>query len=479
MGSSDEADQPTNSLRIAMFPFFAFGHISPFVQLSNALSSSHPSITIFFLSAPANIPRISASLSPAVHLIPLHIPPVDGLPPHVQSTADATPHQSELLKKAVDAMKPQMEALLLRLNPHIVFHDFAYPWLPSVANPLNIKTFLFSVFSAVSGAFVMVPDRLPSQDITVEDLKKPPPGFPSTSVTVTGLRTFEARDMLYVFKSFFGGPTVYERDVAAKKNCSAIVLKTCLEMEGPYLRFIEAQYGKRVLLAGPVVPQPPRGVLEQRWADWLGKFPEKSVVLCSFGSETFLNEEQIQELVLGLEMAGPPFLAVLNFAGSGGEEDVKRLKAALPEGFEERVKEKGVVHTGWVQQQHILAHPSVGCFVCHAGLSSVAEALVSDCQLVLLPQKGDQFLNSRLVGGDLKAGVEVERDDETGSFKKEDVCRAVKAVMERGEEEPGKTIREKHSQWRDFLRDANLQAKFLNDFVGEMKGMVFGEEDGK
>ncbi|XP_058093381.1 anthocyanidin-3-O-glucoside rhamnosyltransferase-like [Magnolia sinica] len=458
----------STTTHIAMFPFFAFGHISPFIQLSNKLSKD-PTIKISFLSAPGNIPRISSTLSSTVQIIPLEIPSVDGLPPGLESTAEMTPPQTELLKKAVDKMKPQIETLLAHLRPHIIFHDFTHQWLPSIATPLNIKTFFFSVFSAISGAYIMVPGRNSQNAPTVEDLKKPPPGFPPA--TIATLKSYEARDFLYVFMNF-GGPCVYDRGVACMDNSSAIVFKTCLEMEAPYVKFVEAQYKKPVLLAGPVVPQPPIGALDHQWADWLGKFQEKSVIFCSFGSETFLKDDQIRELILGLEMAGLPFFVVLNFPD--GEDKVARLKSALPEGFEERVKDKAVVHTGWVQQQHILAHVSVGCLVCHAGLSSITEALVNDCQLVLLPQKGDQFLNSRLVSGDLKAGVEVKRDEENGYFGKEDLCTAVKAVMESVEKEPGKTVRENHRKWRDFLRDTDVHEKFLKDFVVEMKTMVHG-----
>ncbi|XP_058093379.1 anthocyanidin-3-O-glucoside rhamnosyltransferase-like [Magnolia sinica] len=460
----------TPPIHIAMFPWLAFGHISPFIQLSNKLSMD-PTIKISFLSAPANIPRISSTLSSTVHIIPLEIPPVDGIPPGVESTADMTPHQAELLKKAVDNMKPQIENLLAHLHPQIIFHDFTHQWLPSIATSLNIKTFFFSVFNATVLAYAVVPSRLVSSQITptVEDLKNPPPGFPKTSAAAVS--AYEARDLLYIFKSF-GGPSAYDRAVSCMKNSSAIVLKTCMEMEAPYVEYIKSQYGKPVLLAGPVVPQPPTGALDHRWADWLGQFQEKSVVFCSFGSESFLKEDQIRELVLGLEMAGLPFFVVLNFPD--GEDKVARLKAVLPEGFEERVKDKAVVHTGWVQQQHILAHVSVGCFVCHSGVSSITEALVNDCQLVLLPQKGDQFLNSRLVSGDLKAGVEVKRDEESGYFGKGDLCTAVKTVMKMVEEEPGKTVRENHRKWRDFLRDTDVHEKFLKNFVVEMKGIMYG-----
>ncbi|XVF40401.1 hypothetical protein PTKIN_Ptkin01aG0110700 [Pterospermum kingtungense] len=85
------------------------------------------------------------------------------------------------------------------------------------------------------------------------------------------------------------------------------------------------------------------------------------------------------------------------------------IESALPEGFQERVKGRGFIQGGWVPQQLILRHPSVGCFVTHCGSGSLAEAMVTDCQLVLLPHIGDQIINARLMDGDLKIGVEVEK----------------------------------------------------------------------
>ncbi|WJX13817.1 UDP-glycosyltransferase 79A6 [Trifolium repens] len=95
-----------------------------------------------------------------------------------------------------------------------------------------------------------------------------------------------------------------------------------------------------------------------------------------------------------------------------------------------------MVHTGWLQQQLILKHNSVGCYVCHGGFSSVIEAIVNDCQLVLLPFKGDQFFNSKLIANDLKAGIEVNRKEENGYFYKEDIVKAVKIMMVDYEKEP-------------------------------------------
>ncbi|CAK7338131.1 unnamed protein product [Dovyalis caffra] len=457
-------------LHVVMFPWFAFGHISPFVQLSNKLSLH--GVRISFLSAPGNIARIKSSLlvTPNMQIISLPIPTVEGLPPGVNSTAETTPAMAGLLKKALDLMKPQIKTLLAELKPHFVFFDHFQHWIPVIASQLGIKTISYTVFSATSTSYLTVPARISEkgEGPSVEDLKKSPNGYPLTSLT--SVKSFQARDFSIVYKSFDGGPTIYDRAVGSRVGCTAMLLKTCKEMEGPYVDFIKKQFKKPVLLTGPLVPEPPSGALDDNWASWLGQFPAKSVIFCSFGSETFLNHDQIKELVLGLELTGLPFFLVLNFPAELNSQT--ELNRALPPGFLERVRERAVLHTGWVQQQLILAHGSIGCYVCHSGFSSLIEALVNDCQLAMLPLKGDQFLNSKLIAGDLKAGVEINRRDDDGYFGKDDVFEAVKTVMLDSDKEPGKSIRENHKKWREFLLSEQIQNKYIVELIEELKAMA-------
>lgn len=139
-------------LHMVMFPYFAFGHISPFVQLSNKLSLN--GVKISFLSAPGNIARIKSTLklTPSADVIPLPIPAIDGLLRGLDSTSDMTPAMAGLLIRALDMMQPQVETLLSELKPDFVFFDFAQYWLPKMATRLGIKSVYFSVFSALSGS---------------------------------------------------------------------------------------------------------------------------------------------------------------------------------------------------------------------------------------------------------------------------------------------------------------------------------------
>lgn len=164
------------------------------------------------------------------------------------------------------------------------------------------------------------------------------------------------------------------------------------------------------------MPEQPSTTLDPQWA---------SVIYCAFGRECVLKLEQFQELVLGYELTRLPFLQVALKPPICADS----VKSALPSGFQ-GVNDRGIVYGGWVQQQLILQHPSIGCFVTHCGSGSLSEALMNECQLVLFPQVGDQIINAGMMGSDLRVGVEVEKDEEDGSFTKDGVCKAVKDVMD-------------------------------------------------
>ena len=101
------------------------------------------------------------------------------------------------------------------------------------------------------------------------------------------------------------------------------------------------------------------------------------MIFCAFGSECFLKSDQFKEILLGFELTRIPFLAALK-----PPIEAEAIESALPEGFNERIKGRRVVHGDWVQQLLILSHPSVGFFVIHCGSGSLTEAKVNECQLI-------------------------------------------------------------------------------------------------
>ncbi|PIA30584.1 hypothetical protein AQUCO_05500117v1 [Aquilegia coerulea] len=440
-----------------MFPWFAMGHITPFLQLSNKLAEKGHRITFLI---PSNTQKKFNHLNYHPHLIqfiPLAVPQVDGLPLGVETMSDVPVHQAPLLAVAFDLTKDQVKIALENLKPDLAFFDFAY-WLPPLVRSLGVKCIFFSVCSAVSSSYVVVPARKldKGQHFSEHDLIEPPQGYPSGSIKQL---LFEAKDGLYFSSEFNGKISFFHRLTTSMTESSALCYRACTEMEGPFIDYLEKQYNKQVLLLGPNLSEFSHSQLEERWDMWLGGFKKGSVVYCAFGSECVLQKDQFQELVLGLEQTGLPFLVRLK-----PPFGCETLEEALPEGFEKRVKGRGVVHGDWVQQQKILSHPSVGCFVSHCGFGSMWESLVNSCQIVLVPHFGDQYINAKFMTEELQVAVDVDRREEDGWFTKESVCNAVKIVMDEGSK-VGEEVRENHLKWKDFLLTEGLETSYINNFI--------------
>ncbi|XP_062096075.1 cyanidin 3-O-galactoside 2''-O-xylosyltransferase FGGT1-like [Humulus lupulus] len=457
-------EEEEKKLHIAMYPWFAMGHLTSFLHISNKLAERGHRIS-FYIPTKTQSKLVSFNLHPhLISFVPIHVPHVDGLPPGAETTADVPYHLISFLMTAMDLTRPQLEASLQNLKPQIIFFDFTH-WLPEAARRFGIKSLHYCTVSPATHGYLISPDRrLDEFPLTEADLMQPLPGFPSSCIK---LRAHEARRLAKATVMEFGnGITFTKRQKIGLDDSDAIVFKTSREMEGVYADYVAEKWGKAVILAGPVVPERPKSVLEGETAAFLSRFEKGSVVYCAFGSECVLVKEQFQQLVLGLELTGRPFLVALK--PPAGSETVE---SALPDGFKKRVGSRGLVHGGWVQQQLILSHGSVGCFVTHCGCGSLLEGMVNECQLVLVPNVGDQFINARIMSDDLKVGVEVEKGDEDGFFTKEGVCRAVEAVMVK-ESHVGKEVRANHKKWRDFLLSKGLEDSYIDDFIKKLHALI-------
>ncbi|KAL2902501.1 UDP-glycosyltransferase 79B30, partial [Bienertia sinuspersici] len=165
-------------------------------------------------------------------------------------------------------------------------------------------------------------------------------------------------------------------------------------------------------------------------------------------------------------LTGRPFLAALK-----PPRNYETIELALPEGIQERIKERGIIHGGWVQQQLILQQPSVGCFMTHCGVGSLSEAMVSKCQVVMMPQAIDQFINARMMSLVWKVAVEVEPRENDGFFTKEAVHKAVSLVMDE-ESEVGKEVRANHAKWREFILSEGLEDSYITSFIQSLRQLI-------
>ncbi|XP_031104238.1 anthocyanidin 3-O-glucoside 2''-O-glucosyltransferase [Ipomoea triloba] len=449
---------------MAMYPWFGVGHLTAFFRLANKLANKGHRISFFI---PKNTQSKLASFNLHPHLIsfvPITVPSIPGLPPGAETTSDVPFSSTHLLMEAMDKTQSDIEIILKNLQVDVVFFDFTH-WLPSLARKIGIKSVFYSTISPLMHGFALSPERrVAGKQLTEADMMKAPASFPDPSIKLHAheARGFTARTVM----KFGGDITFFDRIFIAVSESDGLAYSTCREIEGQFCDYIETQFKKPVLLAGPALPVPSKSTMEQKWSDWLGKFKEGSVIYCAFGSECTLRKEQFQELLWGLELTGMPFFAALK-----PPFETDSIEAAIPEELREKIQGKGIVHGGWVQQQLFLQHPSVGCFVSHCGWASLSEALVNDCQIVLLPQVGDQIINARIMSVSLKVGVEVEKGEEDGVFSRESVCKAVKVVMDE-KSEIGRELRGNHDKLRGFLLNADLDSKYMDSFNQKLQDLL-------
>ncbi|CAA0827688.1 UDP-glycosyltransferase 79B6 [Striga hermonthica] len=445
-------------LKVVMYPWLAMGHLTTFLHLSNKLAERGHQI-FFILPTKTQFKLNQFNLHPdLIKFVPITIPNVQGLPDGTETTSDVPFPMFTLLRHAMDLTQPDIKTILQKLKPHFVFFDFTQ-WLPALARRLNIKSVLYCIISPASVGYLF------RNDSEAKAFVEPPPDFPSPKIK---LYKHEARmvEKINNEKEFGSDMKFVERMIMAANESDAIGFKSCREMEGSYAEFVRKKLKKPVLLAGPVLPEPPTSALDETWATWLSRFKPKSVIFCAFGSEARLRADQFHELVLGLEVTGIPFFAALK--PPIGAETVEE---ALPNGFMERNKERGVVYGGWVQQQLILSHPCVGCFVTHCGWGSLSEAMVNECQLVLMPHVGDQLINARLMAEDLRVAVEVEKGEEDGLFTRDGVATAIKLVMI-DESEIGREIKANRAKLRDLMLRQGFEDSYVDDFVHSLQSLL-------
>lgn len=187
---------------------------------------------------------------------------------------------------------------------------------------------------------------------------------------------------------------------------------------------------------------------------WLDAQASDSVIYVSFGSSKNINKAQFQELALGLELTGKPFLWVVRADLVSGSESSAEF---LPEGFMRRVGERAKLVI-WAPQEKVLAHHAVACFVSHCGWNSIMEGLSMGVPFMCWPYVGDQFHNRNYLCDGWEVGVDLE-EDENGVISRDEFSRKVKTLLSsdtikrnafRLKEAARTSVAEGGSSWKNF-----------------------------
>nr|WIW42923.1 UDP-glycosyltransferase [Nicotiana tabacum] len=359
-------DTRQRSIRIAMLPWLAHGHICPFIELAKALSKRN--FYIYICSTPVNINSFKQTISEkdsiSIKIVELHFPNLPELPPHYHTTNGLPPLLMSTLKNALDMAKPSFFHILNTLKPDLVMYDFLQPWVPTMAASQNIPSVLFLTPGAAASCYLFHIGR-----------KKPVSEYPFSAI--------------------------YLRDHEYDRNRHMYV------PVGPLVRAPETEHEHE----------------HSEVMKWLNSKQRCSTILASFGSEYFLSKEEMEELAYGLELSKVNFLWVVRFPM--GEKI--SLEEALPKGFLDRIGNTGKVVQGWAPQLRILQHSSIGGFVSHCGWSSVMEGLKLGIPIIAMPMHLDQPLNAKLVV-DAGVGEEAVRD-KNGNLDRQEVAKVIRKVV--------------------------------------------------
>ncbi|KAL2528824.1 UDP-Glycosyltransferase superfamily protein [Forsythia ovata] len=198
------------------------------------------------------------------------------------------------------------------------------------------------------------------------------------------------------------------------------------------------------------------------WIQWLDRKQEegKPVLYVAFGSQADISREQIKQIKTGLEKSGVNFLWVV---GKNQVED--------DDGFEYRVKDRGMLVKEWVDQREILEHSSVQGFLSHCGWNSVMESICAKVPILAWPMMAEQPLNAKMVVEEIGIGLRVETSDGSmnGFVKWEKLEKVMKELMEG---EMGKQLWKKVKQVGGAAAEAVAEGgsswNALNELINEL-----------
>ncbi|KAK0605668.1 hypothetical protein LWI29_029436 [Acer saccharum] len=287
----------SHQLHIAMFPWLAFGHIIPYLELAKLIAQRGHKIT--FISTPRNIDRLPKLAEPNINFVKLTLPHQDNLPENAEATSDIPYDKVQYLKKAFDGLQDPLSHFLQISSPDWIIYDFAPHWLPPIATKLGISRVLFFIFPSWAICFL---GSSSSAIINGDDQRNKPEHFtvPPKWVpfpTNIAFRFHEAKRNLDYTEVNVSGLSNFVRLGLTISGCDVIATRGCFELESDWLKLLGELHQKPVTPLGLFPPQVNQN--DNTTIEWLGEQNRGSVLYVALGSELTLSQEEITELALG------------------------------------------------------------------------------------------------------------------------------------------------------------------------------------
>ncbi|KAK4491121.1 hypothetical protein RD792_001845 [Penstemon davidsonii] len=462
-------------LHIVLFPMMAHGHMIPIVDMAKLFTSRGLKTTIISTPAFADPIRRAQESGLNIGLSILEFPPKKSeLPDHIVSLDQVS--SDDLLPKffnAVTLLQEPVEKLIQELNPDGLVSDMFLPWTVDSASKFSIPRFVFhgTSYFALCASEQMRRHK-PFKNVSSDSEPFVLPNLPHELKFVrTQVSPFEQEEKKNEFSKLI------EQMTESVGRSYGVIVNSFYELESIYADYYTQVLGRKAWHIGPLllsnngaIEKAERGkksaIDEHECLAWLDRKRPNSVVYVCFGSMASFTSAQLRETAIGLENSGQNFIWVVR---KGKEES----EDWLPEGFEERVKDKGLIIRGWAPQVMILNHEAIGAFVTHCGWNSTLEGVCAGVPMVTWPVFAEQFFNEKLVTEVLRIGVSVgnkkwQRVASEG-VSGEAVAKAVKRVM------VGEASLEMRSRARDYkemarkaIQEGGSSYNSLNDLIEEL-----------
>eukprot|EP01018_Ginkgo_biloba_P004615 Gb_10318 [translate_table: standard] len=469
---------------VAIFPSPAMGHLIPLAEFAKRLAIHHHfSITFITHRGSPSSPQAIYMNRLASSGLDIRISQISEVEIEEEEDMRIETRVSKVIEKSKESVEGVLKSIQDSCSPVSAFIiDFFCTAMLDVGAIFHIPTYIFFPSPAAVLCLMFQLPRLVSEiQGSFEDVDFP--------ITVAGLPPFPATDLptplLDRSNSAFNW-FVYH--CSRLKEATGIFINTFQDLESECIKamvegkVLSSNEMPSIYPVGPLISTPllegERLSVEEDKAEcliWLDRQPPSSVLYISFGSGWTLTAPEILELAFGLEGSGQRFLWVLrtplppnqtNSFFSVAKPDVPRL---LPEGFESRTKDRGLVVTSWAPQIPILAHPSTGGFLSHCGWNSTLESISHGIPMIAWPIAAEQRMNSFILVNDIKVAIEAKRGSE-GIVRREEVERVVKSLMDGHEGVKKKTrIRELKDSAEKALAEGGSSYKAMANVAAVWK----------
>ena len=475
-------DSEKRQLHLFFFPFLASGHLIPAIDMAKQFALRGLKISI--ITTPMNASLFSKTIEKSktmgldMNVLVIEFPCVEvGLPIGCESYQLAT--SLDLRTKffqATTMLEQPLEKLIQEYAPDCLVASTLFPWTTGVAKKFAIPRLILhsmSFFSTCTAECLRLYE--PHKKVSSETEPFIIPNFPDEiKMTRKQLPDFYTQNVqTYATK-------MYEQVLEAELTSFGAVFNSFYALEPAYTNFYKKLHGRKAWQIGPVSlcnqdteDKAQRGkeasIDFHECFEWLNSKKPDSVVYVCFGSMANFNDSQLKEIAIGLEASEQQFIWVVKKEkNDGGKEEW------LPDGFEQRVRGKGLIIRGWAPQMMILDHEAVGGFVTHCGWNSTLEGVSAGLPMVTWPVSAEQFFNEKFVTQILRIGVAVGAQQWArfvgDSIKSEAIEKAVIRIMVGVEaEEIRSRARELGKKAKKAVEEGGSSYSDLNSLIGELR----------